>query len=87
RDAEEVAQLYIRDRSASITRPVRELKDFRKLAVPAGGSAVVEFVLRREDLLFIGQALKPTVEPGVFDLWVAPSAEAEGVSASFELMG
>ncbi|WP_415916867.1 glycoside hydrolase family 3 N-terminal domain-containing protein [Xanthomonas arboricola] len=86
-DAEEVAQLYIRDRSASITRPVRELKDFRKLAVPAGGSAVVEFVLRREDLLFIGQALKPTVEPGVFDVWVAPSAEAEGVSASFELMG
>ncbi|WP_115047862.1 glycoside hydrolase family 3 N-terminal domain-containing protein [Xanthomonas arboricola] len=87
RDAEEVAQLYIRDRSASITRPVRELKDFRKLAVPAGGSVAVEFVLRREDLLFIGQALQPTVEPGVFDLWVAPSAEAEGVSASFELMG
>lgn len=87
RDAEEVAQLYIRDRSASVTRPVRELKDFRKLAVPAGGSVAVEFVLRREDLLFIGQALKPTVEPGVFDLWVAPSSEAEGVSASFELMG
>ncbi|MEA9607490.1 glycoside hydrolase family 3 N-terminal domain-containing protein [Xanthomonas campestris pv. plantaginis] len=87
RDAEEVAQLYIRDRSASVTRPVRELKDFRKVAVPAGGSVAVEFVLRREDLLFIGQALKPTVEPGVFDVWVAPSAEAAGVSARFELLG
>ncbi|MCE4371263.1 glycoside hydrolase family 3 N-terminal domain-containing protein [Xanthomonas hortorum] len=87
RDAEEVAQLYIRDRSASVTRPVRELKDFRKVAVPAGGSVAVEFVLRREDLLFIGQALKPTVESGVFDVWVAPSAEAAGVSARFELMG
>ncbi|MEB1669769.1 glycoside hydrolase family 3 N-terminal domain-containing protein [Xanthomonas campestris pv. campestris] len=86
RDAEEVAQLYIRDRSASVTRPVRELKDFRKLAVPAGGSVAVEFVLRREDLLFIGQALQPTVEPGVFDVWVAPSAEAAGVSARFELL-
>ncbi|WP_241544104.1 glycoside hydrolase family 3 C-terminal domain-containing protein, partial [Xanthomonas translucens] len=86
-DAEEVVQLYVHDRSASVTRPVRELKDFRKVAVPAGGSVSVEFALRREDLLFVGQALKPTVEPGVFDLWVAPSAEAAGVSASFELLG
>ncbi|MBB2758245.1 UNVERIFIED_ORG: beta-glucosidase [Xanthomonas campestris] len=86
RDADEVVQLYVRDRSASVTRPVRELKDFRKLAVPAGGSALVEFVLRRADLLFIGQALQPTVEPGVFDVWVAPSAEAAGLTASFELM-
>ncbi|MCI2259926.1 glycoside hydrolase family 3 N-terminal domain-containing protein [Xanthomonas indica] len=86
-DAEEVVQLYVRDRSASITRPVRELKDFRKVAVPAGGSAGVEFVLRREDLLFVGQALTPTVEPGQFDLWVAPSAQAPGLSASFELLG
>lgn len=87
RDAEEVVQLYVRDRSASVTRPVRELKDFRKVAVAAGASVGVEFALRREDLLFIGQALKPTVEPGVFDMWVAPSAEAAGVSASFELLG
>ncbi|PPU10509.1 glycoside hydrolase family 3 N-terminal domain-containing protein [Xanthomonas arboricola] len=86
RDADEVVQLYVRDRSASVTRPVRELKDFRKLAVPAGGSALVEFVLRRADLLFIGQALQPTVEPGVFDVWVAPSAEAAGLTASFELV-
>ncbi|WP_349779762.1 glycoside hydrolase family 3 N-terminal domain-containing protein [Xanthomonas sp. WHRI 7065] len=86
RDADEVVQLYVRDRSASVTRPVRELKGFRKLAVPAGGSALVEFVLRRADLLFIGQALQPTVEPGVFDVWVAPSAEAAGLTASFELV-
>ncbi|NIK51535.1 glycoside hydrolase family 3 N-terminal domain-containing protein [Xanthomonas arboricola] len=86
RDADEVVQLYVRDRSASVTRPVRELKDFRKLAVPAGGSTSVEFVLRRADLLFIDQALQPTVEPGVFDVWVAPSAEAAGLTASFELV-
>ncbi|MBB4656214.1 fibronectin type III-like domain-contianing protein [Xanthomonas arboricola] len=76
----------MRDRSASVNRPVRELKDFRKLAVPAGGSAPVEFVLRRADLLFIGQALEPIVEPDVFAVWVAPSAEAAGLTASFELM-
>ncbi|MCW1999471.1 beta-glucosidase [Xanthomonas translucens] len=86
RDAEEVVQLYVRDRVASVTRPVRELKDFRKVAVPAGGSTPVEFVLRRDDLRFIGQAMTPTVEPGMFDLWLAPSAEAAGVTASFELL-
>ena len=86
RAAEEVVQLYIRDRAASITRPVRELKDFRKVALAAGESKTVRFTLRREDLLFIGQDLKPTVEPGTFDLWVAPSAEADGVHATFELV-
>ncbi|GAB3055817.1 glycoside hydrolase family 3 N-terminal domain-containing protein [Stenotrophomonas tumulicola] len=85
--AEEVVQLYIRDRVASITRPVRELKDFRKVAVAPGDSTDVEFTLRRQDLLFFGSALAATVEPGTFDLWVAPSAEAEGLHATFELLG
>jgi beta-glucosidase len=46
----------------------------------------VVFTLKRSDLQFIGLDLKPTVEPGQFRLWVAPSAQAEGVSASFELV-
>lgn len=83
---EEVVQLYVRDRAASVTRPVRELKDFRKVALAAGASAEVTFALRREDLLFVGAGLKPTVEPGTFDLWVAPSAEADGLHATFELL-
>jgi beta-glucosidase len=86
RAAEEVVQLYIRDRAASITRPVRELKDFRKIALAPGELKTVRFTLRREDLLFVGQDLKPTVEPGEFDLWIAPSAEAEGVHGTFELI-
>lgn len=83
---EEVVQLYIRDRVASITRPVRELKDFRKITLAPGERKTVHFRLRQEDLHFIGPHLQPTVEPGLFDLWVAPSAEAEGVHASFELL-
>ncbi len=86
RAAEEVVQLYVRDRAASITRPVRELKDFRKVALKPGESKTVRFTLRREDLLFVGPELKPTVEPGTFDLWVAPSAEADGVHTTFELV-
>ncbi|HEY2254986.1 MAG TPA: fibronectin type III-like domain-contianing protein, partial [Variovorax sp.] len=85
RDVEEVAQLYIGERAASVTRPVRELKAFRKVRVPAGGSTEVEFSLSRADLMFIGQDLQPTVEPGQFDLWVGPSAVA-GLHAGFELL-
>jgi len=86
RVAEEVVQLYVHDRAASVTRPVRELKDFRKIKLGPGESGTVHFTLRRDDLLFIGRDLKPTVEPGLFDLWVAPSAEADGLAGSFELL-
>ncbi len=83
---EEVVQLYVRNRAASITRPVRELKDFRKIALKPGESKTVRFTLKREDLLFIGVDNKPTVEPGTFDVWIAPSAEAQGVNGTFELV-
>ncbi len=86
RAAEEVVQLYIRDLAASVTRPVRELKAFRRVALMPGERQVVSFTLRRDDLLFIGQDLVPTVEPGRFHLWIAPSAQAEGVSGEFDLV-
>lgn len=85
RDVDETVQLYIGNPAASVTRPVRELKSFRKLKVPAGGSATVEFTLSRADLMFIGQDLRPTVEPGRFDLWVAPSAVG-GLHSEFTLL-
>lgn len=86
RAGEEVVQLYIRDRAASITRPVRELKAFRKVRLAPGASETVTFKLNRSLLLFYGRDNKPTVEPGTFDVWIAPSAEAEGVHARFELV-
>ncbi|HJR83700.1 MAG TPA: glycoside hydrolase family 3 N-terminal domain-containing protein, partial [Sphingomicrobium sp.] len=85
REAEEVVQLYVHDRVASVTRPVRELKAFRKVKLAPGRSEVVGFVIRPADLQFYGLANKPVVEPGTFDVWIAPSAEAEGVHGSFEL--
>ena len=85
RAAEEVVQLYVRDTVASVTRPVRELKAFRKIRLAPGERQVVAFTLTRADLLFIGRDLKPTVEPGRFQLWIAPSAQAEGLSGAFTL--
>ncbi len=86
RPAEEVAQLYIHDVVASVTRPVRQLKAFRKIALAPGQSETLRFTLKREDLMFIGLDMKPTVEPGRFLVWIAPSAQAEGVSGSFDLI-
>jgi beta-glucosidase len=82
---EEVAQLYIHDRVASVSRPVRELKAFEKVALQPGETKHVKFRLSRADLLFIGLNDLPTVEPGRIDVWVAPSAQATGVQGSFEL--
>jgi len=79
-------QLYVHDRTASITRPVRELKAFRKLALAPGQSEVVSFTLRAADLQFVGLANKWVVEPGMFDVWIAPSAESDGVHGAFELV-
>ena len=87
RAAEEVAQLYIHDRVAEVTRPVREMKAFAKIALAPGESRQVRFTLRREDLEFIGLGLKRTVEPGTFDVWIAPSAQDQGVGGSFDLLG
>jgi beta-glucosidase len=86
RAAEEVVQLYVHDRTASRTRPVRELKAFRKVALAPGQSQVVSFTLRRTDLTFIPVSGHPIAEPGTFDVWIAPSAESDGLHGSFDLI-
>ncbi len=85
RAAEEVVQLYTHQRVGSVTRPVRELKAYRKIALAPGQSEVVRFTLRAADLSFYTHGNHVIVEPGTFDVWVAPSAESDGVSGTFEL--
>jgi beta-glucosidase len=86
RAGEEVVQLYIHDRVASRVRPIRELKAFTKVALAPGETKTVPFVLTRRDLQFRGIDNQLTVEPGQFDVWVAPSSTA-GEAVSFELLG
>ena len=85
RDASEVVQLYIRDRAASITQPVRLMKAYRRVTVPAGQTLEVTMSLKYGDLLFLGADLRPTVEPGLFDVWLAPNAQS-GEPAQFTLV-
>lgn len=85
RTMREVPQLYVRGRVAAVSRPVRELKDFRSVDVAPGQAVEVVFTLRRDDLAYLGPDLRPVVEPGDYDVWVAPSAEA-GLHGRFRLV-
>jgi beta-glucosidase len=70
RDGEEVVQLYIQDVVASITRPVKELKAFRRIALKPGESSIVRFTVTPGDLTMLDSEFKPVIEPGLFLLYV-----------------
>lgn len=74
RAGEEVVQLYVRDRVASIARPVRELKGFEKIKLGAGERRVVSFKLGVKELGFYNSKAVFTLEPGVFDIFVGGSS-------------
>jgi beta-glucosidase len=74
RAGDEIVQLYIRDLVSSVTRPVMELKDFRKLKLAPGESKTVEFVITPDKLWFYDLNMKRVVEPGWFDIMVGPSS-------------
>lgn len=75
-DGEEVVQLYVRDLVGSVTRPVKELKGFRKVMIPKGTSEVVEFTLSESDLRFYRRDMTYGSEPGEFELMVGGSSDA-----------
>jgi beta-glucosidase len=74
RAGEETVQLYIRDMTASIVRPVRELKNFSKIMLQPGESRTVTFIVRPEDLSFRDAAGNPVLEPGLFKIMVGRNA-------------
>jgi beta-glucosidase len=82
---EEVIQLYLRDRVASLVRPVKELKDFSKIMLQAGETKTVKFVINKEKLSFYNQKLEWVAEPGDFDLMIGSSSADIRLKDSFEL--
>jgi len=81
----EVVQLYINDRVATITQPVRSLKGIRHLDLKPGKSETVEFTLSADDLAFVHPLdFKRFAEPGEFGVWIAPSSVG-GTPTSFTL--
>lgn len=93
-EAVAVPQLYLRDLVGSLTRPIRELKGFERVSIPAGESREVSFSLTESDLAYWHLAkgitlgadgkYEHTAEPGDFHLWISPSS-AEGTPAHLVL--
>ena len=75
RDGDEVIQVYVTDRVASAARPRKQLRAFRRVAIPAGESVSVTFELGREAFLVCTPDLQSIVEPGDFDILVGASSE------------
>ncbi len=84
-DGEEVVQLYIRDLVGSVTRPVKELKNFQKIFLKKGEAQKVEFTLTNEDLKFYNLDMNFTSEPGMFKIFVGTNS-AECLEDEFELI-
>ena len=82
--ATETVQLYTRDLAGSVTRPVRELKGFRRVSLQPGEKVTVTFDLHTDDLAFYGRDMRLSAEPGEFHVWVGGSSEAE-LQASFRI--
>jgi beta-glucosidase len=74
RAGEEVVQLYIRDEVSSVTRPVKELKDFTRVALAPGESKTVSFTITPDKLAFYNLEMEREVEPGWFDVMVGASS-------------
>ena len=85
RGGDEVVQLYTRDLVGSVTRPVRELKDFQKVSVPAHSEREVTFELPSTALGFYGRRDRWAVEPGEFEVWVGGDSSAS-LGARFEIV-
>jgi beta-glucosidase len=74
RAGDEIVQLYIRDLVSSVTRPIMELKDFKRISLAPGESKTVEFVITPDKLSLLDLNMKSVVEPGWFDIMVGTSS-------------
>ncbi|MGB9717280.1 MAG: glycoside hydrolase family 3 N-terminal domain-containing protein [Thermoproteota archaeon] len=84
---DEVVQLYVRDPVASVTRPVMELKGFKRLNLEPGETRMVEFTLSTEQLAFYDEYMRLVVEPGVFEVFIGGSSEDIRLKGSFKVTG
>lgn len=87
RAGDEVVQLYLHDAAASITRPVKELKGFKRLSLEPGQTKTVTFTVPVSALGFYNRDMAFVVEPGLVEVLVGASSEDIRLSGSFEITG
>jgi beta-glucosidase len=91
-EGEEIVQLYLRDKVGSIVRPMKELKDFKKINLKSGQSQTIRFVINKEKLSFFAQhpadnqQLQWVAEPGDFEVMIGASSQDIRLKDNFELV-
>ena len=86
RDGVEIAQLYINDCYSEVTRPIKELKGFKRVALKAGESKRITFTLTPEHLRYYNLNMERVVEPGTFEVMVGGSSlDKDLLTAKFEV--
>ena len=83
---EEVVQLYLQDKFASLIRPILELKDFQKIKLEVGETKTIKFIIDNQQLSFYNEKLVFDSEPGDFNLMIGSSSEDIRLKSSFELI-
>ncbi|MBA2721022.1 MAG: glycoside hydrolase family 3 C-terminal domain-containing protein [Chloroflexi bacterium] len=87
RTGDEVVQLYVRDEEATVARPVRELRGFRRLRLEPGECRTVVFRLSTEQFSYVGADLRRVVEPGRVSVQVGRSSADLPLTAELHLQG
>jgi beta-glucosidase len=85
RDGEEIVQLYVHDLVGDVTRPVKELKGFRKVMIGKGKTANITFNVSPSDLSYYHKDMTFTFDPGEFELFIGPNS-SEGNSILFSIL-
>lgn len=85
RAGHEVVQLYVRDDVASVTRPVKQLRGFRRIHLEPGQTQTVSFTLTPDDLAFYGADMKRVVEPGTFTVFAGGNS-VDNLEAKFSVV-
>ncbi len=86
RSGDEVVQLYVNDQVASVTRPVKELRGFKRVALEPSEKKTVAFELPVETLGFYGKEIKFIVEPGIFKVMIGSSSRDIRLEGMFEVL-
>ncbi len=83
RSGTEIVQIYLRDEVSSVTRPVKELKAFKRVKLEPGQSKIIKFVIGFKELAFHNRNLKYIVEPGKFKVMVGSSSRNEDLLSEY----
>ncbi|MDO3625644.1 beta-glucosidase BglX [Mucilaginibacter sp. BT774] len=85
RAGEEVVQLYIREMVSQPVRPIKELKDFKKIMLQPGEIRRVTFTIKRDELAFYNDKLERVTQPGTFQIMIGSASDDIRLQKSFEL--